>query len=119
MNDERKWQRLNRKMYIDALDEVLVMLNRIDTRVELANETMVGKKYLVFNGGDKVVLDVTAGAITIGKYCQDVQVKSLVVHKDGVRVRAKAWLLEFNLESATEKPLVEKLVEKLKNRQYQ
>ena len=95
------------------------MLNRIDTRVELANETMVGKKYLVINGNDKMVLDVTAGAISVSKYSQDVQVMSCIVSKDGARVRAKAWLVEFELQSATEKPLVERLVEKFKNRQYQ
>ena len=118
MNTERKIQRVNRKHCISVLNEILDMLNMISTRVELANETMLDKKYLVTNGNDKMVLDVTAGAILVSKYRRDIQVMSFTLHKDDVCVKAKAWLVEFNLQRATEKPLVARLVEKLKNRQH-
>ena len=118
MNTARKAQRLDRKNYVNALKEVLTMLNKTDTGAELANETILGKKYLITNKNDKIEVNTTASNILINNFHDGAFVKSFVVFKDGPRVKSKAWLLEFKLKNVAEKPFMERLVAKLKNRQY-
>ena len=101
-----------RKQSLKVLKEVLSVLNNVDTTVSKQDN-----KYLIFNKGTKKYeVTINHSDTLIRGFNGDMPVGAArVIWKDGVRLKAKLWLLQFELDNKVEPSMVEKIANKTKN----
>lgn len=111
MNTTRKATRIERKQDVQVINEVLDVLNHVNTSV-----VMQDNKYIVSQGNEKKY-EITISKIdtVIRAFNGDVPGGMRVVFKEGINVKAKLWLLKFALQEATEPKTFEQFANKVKS----
>lgn len=98
-----------RKENIKVLNDVLGVLNHLDTTVSKQDN-----KYLVFNKGNKKYeVTINDGDTVVRAFNGDVPGALRVIWKEGTRIKAKLWLLKFELDDKIEPTLTEKIANKV------
>ena len=106
-----KAERQERKENVRFLKEVLSVLNRSSTSVIKHDDT-----YVVNHDGDKrYEITFTNIDTIIRAFDGDMPEDLHVVFKEGANVKAKSWLLKYQLQSETEPTLVEMFASKMKS----
>lgn len=96
-----KVQQYEKEQYLNALNQAIDFLNHEDTHVELANETLIGKKYIATRGQDKKEIDVTYGNTMIVSFHGDYAVVSrVVIWHDIPEVKSKVKTMNNKLDKA-------------------
>lgn len=99
-----------RKENIKVLKEVLAVLNNMDTTVSKQDN-----KYLIFNkDSKKYEVTINDGDTVVRAFNGDVPGALRVIWNEGARIKAKLWLLKFELQDELEPKLVEKIANKVK-----
>ena len=109
MNSTWKARQIERRDDVKAIQEVLDVLNRMDTSV-----TVTDRKYIIMQNGKKryeiTMFDYDA---TIRAFDGDTLGAVRCVLSEGIVPKAKLWLLKFELESATSSEPLKKLADKV------
>lgn len=90
-----------KEQYLNALNQAIDFLNHEDTQVELANETLIGKKYIATRGQDTKEIDVTYGNTMIVSFTRGYNfVSRIVIYHDIPEVKSKVKTMTNRLEKA-------------------
>ena len=101
-------ERIERDENIKFLDEIMDVLNRMDTSVEFQNG-----KYIVINNGDKKFeITITHSDTSVRYFNNGMPGAFRVINKEGLRVKNKLWYLKFKLEDETSTPMSQVIAEK-------
>lgn len=91
-------KRAENEKYIGYLDNVLALLNKQGTKVELKEVTPKGRKYIILNGKTSKDVHVTNSDITIKNFTANKYADVVVVFGENKDVKAKMTLLQLSLE---------------------
>ena len=109
MNSTWKARQIERRDDVKAIQEVLDVLNRMDTSV-----TVTDRKYIIMqNGKKRYEITMFNYDATIRAFDGDTLGAVRCVLGEGIAPKAKLWLLRFELESATSSEPLKKLADKV------
>ncbi len=111
MNSTWKARRIERRDDVNAIQEVLDVLNRMNTSVNVTD----GKYIIMQNGKKRYEITMFDYDATIRAFDGDTPGAVRCVLGEGIVPKAKLWLLRFELESATISGPFEKLADKARS----
>lgn len=83
---------------LQALNRMIDFLGLDGTKVELANATIIGKKYIAVNGDNKKEIDVTSGNTFITHFVKGNYVSRDIIYHEGNSIQHKVKIMSAKLE---------------------
>ena len=101
-------EQIERKENIKVLDEIMDVLNHMNTSVEFQN----GKYIVTHNGDKKYEITITHSDTSVRYFNNGMPAAFRVINKEGLRVKNKLWYLKFKLQDETSMPMSQVIAEK-------